>query len=377
MSRLSRLLPLLLPIVLFTGVAAAAPAPAHDRSAAAQQKLTRVRQQIRALAAAQRKAASERDRLGARLASQADAVAAAARALRHADAALATQHQHIQALQQQQQGLQQKLSGQRQALAVLLRAAYQVGAGSDLRLLLGDRDVERIARALTYSRYFQRDRLRRIHALLGQLAQLQQVQQSLQDARRQLQARRSQRRQRLQSLQDARRHQQQLLAQAEAKLKSQQARLAALKRHERNLDQLVQRLRDVFADIPGKLPSDVPFARLRGRLPWPASGRAHRSGPGEVIAVPHGSQVHAVAHGRIAYAAWLRGYGMLVIVDHGHGWMTLYGNNESLLHGVGDWVDAGEVLATSGAGADGRSGVYFELRHDGKPVNPQPWLRRR
>jgi septal ring factor EnvC (AmiA/AmiB activator) len=97
-----------------------------------------------------------------------------------------------------------------------------------------------------------------------------------------------------------------------------------------------------------------------------------------LIAAPKGTPVHAVSHGRVVFADWLRGLGLLLIIDHGDGYMTLYGHNQSVYKETGDWVQAGEVVASVGeSGGSTRSALYFEVRADGKPVNPQAWLRPR
>jgi len=148
---------------------------------------------------------------------------------------------------------------------------------------------------------------------------------------------------------------------------------------------LLAKLRDIFADIPKHLAGAEPFADLRGRLGWPLHGKlavrfgspadGERASQGVLIEAKNGSEVHAVSHGRVVYADWLRGYGLLLIVDHGDGYLSLYGYNETLLKDVGDWVDANEAVATSGdSGGRKAAGLYFELRHDGKPVDPGAWL---
>jgi septal ring factor EnvC (AmiA/AmiB activator) len=118
------------------------------------------------------------------------------------------------------------------------------------------------------------------------------------------------------------------------------------------------------------------LANIRGNLPWPAPGDVHSYGNGVLIRAPGGSEVHAVARGKVVFANFLRGYGMLVILDHGGGWMSMYGNNEALLHRVGDTVDAGEAVGTAMAPTGVNTGAYFELRHGNKPVDPRSWLAR-
>lgn len=346
------------------------------RQAQAQARLEAVKAQIARLTASQRATANRRDALNATLADQARRLDAAARAVRASDAAIADKRRQIDALDAKRKPLEKRLGTQRQALAHLLRAAYALGRGSDLRLLLGDDDIARIGRALVYSRYFQHDRIQRIKGLLQDLQQLTRIKDALASERKALKTERDDRQQRMQSLQAERDRQRALLATIQDRLRQQGRRIDQLKHNQRALNDLIARLRDVFADIPAALPDETPFARRRGRLPWPVHGTLRRSGEGVAIDARRGTAVRAVAHGRVAFANFLRGYGMLIIIDHGNGWMSLYGDNESLLHDVGDWVDTGQSIATTGIEADGHEGVYFGLRHKGKPVDPRPWLTR-
>ena len=161
---------------------------------------------------------------------------------------------------------------------------------------------------------------------------------------------------------------------------------AVMAKDEKGLLGLLERLRDVFADIPRKPDGAEPFASLRGRLVMPVRGQVStrfggsdangRRISGWLIDAASGSEVHAVARGRVAYADWLKGYGLLLIVDHGDGWMSLYAFNDALLKDVGDWVRSGDPLATVGSsGGQGRPALYFELRRNGQPQDPKPWLR--
>jgi murein hydrolase activator len=374
------LLPTLLLLLALAAVAcpcAARGSTDNPKQAAARARLEAVKKQIAELTRKQHDAATRRDTLSAELSKQARALDAAARAVHESDRAIAAKRNHLAQLDARQKPIRARLDRQRQALAELLRAAYALGRGTDLRLLLGDDDVARIGRALAYSQYFQRDRIRRIRSLMQDLTQLQALQQQVAAQKKALESERAQRQARLKDLDRARRHQHDLLAQVKATLDKQGRQLKQLERNRRNLDRLVKRLGNVFADIPGKLPDDTPFARRKGHLPWPVHGRLRSSGNGVTIDARRGSTVRAVAHGRVAFANWLRGYGMLIIVDHGNGWMSLYGDNESLQREVGDWVNAGDSLGTAGIEAGGHEGVFFGLRHHGKPVNPRPWLSRR
>ena len=376
----SSLLPallLLLALAAAAGPCAARGSAKNPRQAAAQARLEAVKKQIAELTRKQRDASTRRDALSAALARQATALDAAARSVRESDRAIAAKRDQLAQLDAKRKPIRARLDRQRQALAELLRAAYALGRGTDLRLLLGDDDIARIGRALAYSRYFQRDRIRRIRGLMQDLTKLQTLTQQIAAQKKALESERAQRKSRLQELDRARSHQRALLAKVKDTLDAQGRQLKQLERNRRNLDRLVERLGNVFADIPGKLPDDTPFARRKGHLPWPVHGRLRSSGNGVTIDARRGSTVRAVAHGRVAFANWLRGYGMLIIVDHGNGWMSLYGDNESLQREVGDWVNAGDPLGTAGIEAGGHEGVFFGLRHHGRPVNPRPWLSRR
>lgn len=348
------------------------------QQAQAQQKLDAVRTQIAQLALQQHATAAQRDSINATLAQQAQQLNEAARALLDTDAGIEAKSAALARLQDQHAALELKLSSQREALAQLLRAAYALNRGSDLSMLLGDEDISRIARALAYSRYFQRDRVTRIRALLGDVARLDKLQQGIEADQAALRAQRAQRLAQSQALEQARDAQQKLLDAADTQLVQQRDKLASLQAAQQDLNKLLEKLKDVFADIPKQLGGERPFVQLKGALPWPTMGAARAGsgilGHGLLIATPAGSAVHAVAYGRVAWADFMRGFGMLVIVDHGGGYMSLYGNNEAALVEVGDWVMPGQTIATVGRSQQ-QAGAYFEIRKDGKPVDVRKWLK--
>ena len=348
-----------------------------SRAAAATARLAAVRAQIATMGEAERATAAQRDAINAKLAEQAVQLDQAAKAVRDSDDAIATRQATLAGLDQQRAQIRERLAGQRAALAALLRAAYTLNRGSDLAMLLGNDDIARIDRALAYSRYFQDDRVARIRALLGDVAQFDKLEASIKTETAALQQQRDQRAALVAQLGQARDAQQKLLAEADARLVQQKDKLAALQRDAEALDQLLKQLQNVFADIPAQVGNTTPFGQLRGRLPWPVAGKP-RSGTGMlaqglVIAASPGADVHAVAYGRVAWADFMRGYGMLVIIDHGGGWMSLYGGNESTMVSAGDWVEPGQAIATVARNSE-QDGAWFGLRHDGKPVDPRGWF---
>ncbi|HEY8681867.1 MAG TPA: peptidoglycan DD-metalloendopeptidase family protein [Rhodanobacter sp.] len=374
----------------------------RTEQAEAKQKLADVRSKMAALAKQQADTAARRDSANAELARQANALASAARAVHQTDTELGAKQQQLDQLQQQRAGLKQDLDGQHAAIADLLRATYTLGQGSDLRLLLGDEDVARISRALVYSKYFQQDRVQRVQRLMADLARLQELETAITTEQQALQATRAQREQQAKTLAQQRAAQQKLAAATDAQYKDQAQRLAALKQNAQSLNSLVDKLqRAIDAAVreaaareaaaraaavknhPGhKLPPPPvevgnASANIRGNLPWPASGVVNSYGSGVLIKASGGSEIHAVARGRVIYAGFLRGYGMLLILNHGNGWMSMYGNNETLLHGVGDQVEAGAAIGTASPPTGVNTGVYFELRKGGQPVDPRSWLSQR
>lgn len=379
-------------LLIFIALAATVPAIAQDASlhkqAQAKQQLAELRSKMEALAREQAQTAARRDSANAELARQASALAEAARVLREADAALAAKQQELEQLQQQRSDLEQRLAGQRAAIADLLRATYTLGRGTDLRLLLGDQDLAQIARALAYSKYFQQDRAARVADLMNELGRLQQLEADITAEQQALAATRAERADKAQALTTQRAAQQKLVAQANARYKDEGQRLAAMKQNAQSLDHLVDKLQraiDEAAREAARSERASPAAPnraggkadIRGNLPWPASGAVVNYGNGVLIKAEGGSEVHAVARGRVVYAAFLRGYGLLVILNHGDGWLSMYGNNESVLHSVGDQVEAGEAIGTASPTTGLNTGVYFELRHKNKPVDPRGWLAKR
>ena len=352
----------------------------------AERKLADVRAQIRQLGEELKSTSGERSEASDSLGQLETAISAALEGIGQLDAELAAQTAELETLDQRRQQLTKTLGRQREALAVLLRSAYALGHNEELKLLLQQEDVGAIARVLAYHRYFQRARVERIDGLLVDLKQLADVQTEIAGKQQQLAGLRSQREAEVAALESGRGERQALLQAIDARIDAQKARLALMSRNEKNLLELLERLRDLFADIPKTLDGSEPFARLRGRLVRPLPGKVRtafggtdesgRSISGVLIAAESGTPVKAVARGRVAFADWLKGYGMLMILDHGDGYMSLYGYNESLRKDVGDWVSAGEVIASSGAsGGQKSAALYFELRLNGKPINPKPWLR--
>ncbi len=367
-------------------LAATADGARAAKEAEADAQLQALRQRVALLAVAQREDEARRDAALVVLREADAAVAAADRDRDAAEATLAEADRELAAREAERSALAGRLAGERGRLARLVRAAYAQGRHEQLRLLLAQDQVGAAQRALAYHRYLQQARAAEVQALLDQLDALARATAEV-EARRAAQAVAADAARQARDALAARRGEQAEALQAlKAGLAARAGEIEALKRDQQALERLLADLRDAIADVPKRLADDRPFASHRGELPLPVRGRVLRrfgaavsgglTSDGVQFAADEGSPVRAVAPGRVVYADWLRGQGLLLVIDHGGGWMTLYGNAQRLSRGVGDWVAAGDVVARAGrsGGADA-SGVYFELRRDGQPVDPRGWWR--
>lgn len=291
-------------------------------------------------------------------------------------------------LRAQRQASQAQLARQQRTLAQLLRAAYLLEQESPIKILLNATEPATVERSLRYYDYFYRSRAEHIAAINTTLTDLNNLEQGIQHKQHKLDALIDRRNTQRRDLERSRHERNRLLATLNRDIKNTKQRLTRLKEDEQSLEELVKRLGRALVNIPSPGPT-VNFARLKGLLPMPARGAVTaRFGTsrhvgrlkwqGIVINAAEGADVKAVAAGRVVFADWLRGFGLLIILDHGNGYMSLYGYNQELHKGVGDTVKAGEVIATVGNnGGHKQSGLYFEIRHQGTPINPLHWCKAR
>jgi septal ring factor EnvC (AmiA/AmiB activator) len=351
-------------------------------------KLLKIRADIQLEAQARDAVQAEHASSNAALREIEQAVGAAARIVAETDTELTRRERELLELDGERQQLESRLAGQRLKLGALLRSAYLLGRDQHLRSWFARDRLQDSARLAAYNRYLQKHRMDRMRGLLVELDELTQLTAAVIAARAQLAERRASSQAEIDTLTLRRAERELLLTQLSARLADHRQRLQAYARDEKSLLDLLDRLQDVLADIPRQISGALPLAQSKGQLPWPIDGRvltafATPLGPGRVsdgivIEAATGSEVQAIAHGRVAYADWLRGFGLLIIVDHGEGFMSLYAHNEALLRDEGDWVQAGTALARAGAsGGAEQSGLYFELRKNGQPLDPRLWLQKR
>lgn len=289
-------------------------------------------------------------------------------------------------LQTQVRTQQGTLTQQRSALAQQAQAAYRMGHQERLKLLLNQQDPGQFSRMLMYYGYVNQARMTQMQALEAQLARLADTRRALDAQQRQLQTVRTGQERARQRLQVAQQVRQAALRKLDAKLHNQGKKLQDLQANAQQLQRLLQQLQQALAEQA--LQPQQAFAQRRGTLPWPTPGRvAHTFGSqkvgdvrwdGVLIRAQAGQAVVASYAGRVVFADWLRGFGLLLIIDHGAGYLSLYGHNQGLLKNVGEQVVEGEPIALVGdSGGQRSAGLYFAIRYQGQAVDPDLWCRRR
>ncbi len=282
---------------------------------------------------------------------------------------------------------EQNLDEESEALAAQVRTAYMSGNQEKIKLLLNQRDPATLGRLMAYYRYLNDYRAENIEAVIEQIRKLDELRGQIAAEAARLERLAAVRYDELGRLNASQESRQELLATLRRKIDEEGQEVDRLAAQEKDLQRLITELTSILSDYP--ISSEQPFSELRGKLTWPVAGTlVHDFGQpragsavkwnGVVLAAPRGREVRAVYHGRVAFADWLAGMGLLVIVDHGEGYMTLYGYNETILKNTGDWVAPGDVIATVGdSGGQPRASLYFELRRGTSPENPRRWVTRR
>lgn len=310
------------------------------------------------------------------------------RQLNSLDQDMQSQRARIQQLQQDKRAAQQALAEQESSLADQLRAAYMLGTREQLQLLLNQQTPAELSRMLTYYEYIGQARVAVIHRSRDSIIAINQLEQQIHSRNTELAELDADYQQQRSRYLDRQAQRQRLLQDVIDTIANTDAEITQLKNDERRLQRLVEGLQQVLDDIPPEL-DQQPFKTLKGQLLWPVNGRLqNRFGQrrpasdlrwnGVRLTAAQGTQVQAVSYGRVAFADWMAGYGLLVVIDHRDGYMSLYAHNQQLNVDVGDWINAGEPIASVGnTGGQTQNGLYFELRHQGKPINPVAWCQKR
>lgn len=292
----------------------------------------------------------------------------------------------LKQLRSERSRTEQQIAAERSTLAAQVRVAYMNGREERLKLLLSQQDPATFGRMLVYYSYFGTARAEQIASIRDHLAHLDLIASSTEEETLRLRRLESEQAGQLEALSGARVERAQALASLEQRISNRTEQLARLERQAKDLERLIERLQEAMADFP--VLAEQPFAKARGRLPWPVKGKllARFGQPradgalrwqGVLIGTERGTQVRAPFYGRVVYADWLPGLGLLLIIDHGDGYMSLYGHNEVLYKAVGERVLPGDVIAAVGdSGGSARSGLYVEIRKGRQALDPLAWLRK-
>ena len=297
---------------------------------------------------------------------------------------LDTTNDKVSSLTEKQKELLTVKSEQQYYIEQQVRAAYEIGSQEYLKVLLNQEDPNEIARMLAYYDYFNQARSRQIESYNLTLLDLDRVTQELAEETVVLESQRRALGAQQKSLANVQKEKQMTLKALINQISTTGSALLKLEQDRGRLEQLLDKLEESLANLDAPRNAQ-PFAGMQGKLLLPVEGRiSHRFGNhknqgklrwhGIFIDAAEGESVYAVHYGRVVFSDWLRGFGLLMIISHGEGYMSLYGHNQALFRETGDWVSAGEVIAAVGdSGGQDKTGLYFEIRIDGKPNNPQNW----
>jgi septal ring factor EnvC (AmiA/AmiB activator) len=304
----------------------------------------------------------------------------------------------LRRLQKKSAELESRIDAQRETLARLIYRQYLAGEPESIRLMLNRQDPNETARQLHYLSYISRARAGMIGRMRLSFDELNDLTDQVRDQGTRLRGLEKEESKQKKALEKQKRARKKVLAKASDDIAQQRKQISKLKRDEQRLTALIKRLAEEAEKrreqarlrnqaLPDQSLNNTAFRKLKGRLRLPVIGeltnrfgRPREDGglswKGLFIAANEGDMVRSIAPGQVVYADWLRGFGNLMIIDHGSGYMSLYGNNEALLKQIGDRLSAGDMIASVGnSGGNPESGLYFELRHNGRPFDPLPWVR--
>ncbi|MGB5103369.1 MAG: peptidoglycan DD-metalloendopeptidase family protein [Steroidobacteraceae bacterium] len=329
-----------------------------------------------------------RDKLSVQLRDAELGVQAARQKLEELRAQRIESESRLRELEREQSKREQELGAERGALAGELRAAYVNGREEQLKLLLNQEDPASFGRMLAYYGYFGRARADRIGSIRDKLEHLALVREKVAAENARLAGLEERQEQQVASLRAAQENRGKAVAAIDAQIKGRGGELKRLESQARSLEKLIVELRKALENVP--VAKQAPFEPLRGKLPWPVQqgkvlaryGQPRAGGSlrwqGMLIGTDRGARVRAPFAGRVVYADWLPGMGLMLVLDHGGGYLSLYGHNEELFRKVGESVAAGDVIGAVGdTGGHNQPALYFEVRRGRSPVNPENWLQRR
>ncbi|MFT5118180.1 MAG: septal ring factor EnvC (AmiA/AmiB activator) [Kiritimatiellia bacterium] len=358
-----------------------------DTEAEYQQRLKALSSSIKVLHAELKTTKNSKDKLQQSLQTSEQNMAGLSKKIANIKEALAREKKQLTQLQAQRAKLDKHRQGQQQQIINTIRQAYQLGRQSQLKLLLNQEDPERLGRLVKYHDYIVNAHQRDVDAYITTIDELAVVERTIITATQKLEKQQQRLTKRSQELQLSQKQRLTTLAKLTSSLKQKGQQLRTLSADRQRLEDLLVEATNALANL--RLPSGAQaFSQVKGKLPMPTNGKVlfafgspqfdgKLKRKGIFISNRTGAEVVSVHHGRVIFSDYLRGHGLLLILDHGDGYMSLYGHNQTLLKETGDWASPGETIATVGnTGGQQKVGLYFEIRHQGRPQNPRSWLKR-
>lgn len=369
-------------IVFALCVLAAGAARGQTDATAAEQRLDEVARELDSLNAWLEDADKRLSGLQAEISRADDEVADINQRIRGLNTEVDEVRQSLAELEDQRREVDERRIDQANRIARHLRAAHRLVGSGFFKVLLNRESPDTVDRIVRYHRYFVRAHLDALDAYAQTVNRIEEIGQASRERERALAAREDELKSRTARLSETRSQREALAMSLRREMQDKVVSRDQLLRDRKRLQSLLVRLDERLRDE-----HTVAFAASKGRMHWPVAGRLlHRFGEaradgrlkweGIYLAAAEGTRVNAIHSGRVVFADWLRGFGLLTIIDHGNRYMSLYGNADTLLKQAGDWVESGEPIASAGrSGGRDVSGVYFEVRADGRPTNPTAWLR--
>jgi septal ring factor EnvC (AmiA/AmiB activator) len=363
---------------LYSAATGAQDAPTNNQQTS--QQLDDVQRAIAKQKSTINKVSQQRSQLETQLKANDLAIAQAARAFRQTNADLVRTKQKLTELASRKQTLKAKKQRQESLLAQQLRAAYSTGHHDYLKLILNQDKASHVQRTISYYRYLNAARINEIDQFQLTLSTLLKVTTQLQEQQVRQQTLKQQQSQQQANLKLTKQQRAKTLAALGKELLSKRQQLSKMEAEEKNLVEALKEL----AELARSQTNLNGLAKLKHKLSWPVKGRVQHSfgsrkqgylkWKGVLLSAPVGRQVQTIHNGTVLFSNWLKGYGLVTVIDHGNGYMSLYGHNQTLLKNVGERVETGETIALIGqSGGQAQSGLYFEIRHRGQAMNPKLW----
>lgn len=273
---------------------------------------------------------------------------------------------------------------QQGALVADIRANYTAGQQEYLKLILNQKDPQTLARHIRYYEYFQKARISRINEFSQTMSELVEITKKLEEEAQTLENLNTQLKTHKEALNAAQTQRSLTLSKLSNTITSQNQKIKEWQISQKHLEKILDTLINTLSDLPENI-GEIPFKKRKGKMHWPTKGEINNKfgtrraqgrlkWNGVLIKAPSGQVVRAIHGGRVVFSDWIRSYGLLLIIDHGNGYLSLYGHNQSIYKEAGDWIAAGEKIASVGnSGGLQGPGLYFEIRTGEKPINPKHW----